>query len=61
MLYFMTNFADDLHMKRFNSPYPHMGQRRQALSIAMTANLWSKTCNDTALTSVLSSSTYIFQ
>ena len=61
MLYFMPHFADDLHMKRFNSTYPHMGQRRQALSVAMIANLWSKTCNDTVLTPVLSSSTYIFQ
>ena len=53
MLYFMPHFADDLHMKRFNSAYSHMEQRRQALSVAMTANLWSKTCNDTVLTSVL--------
>ena len=61
MLYFMPHFADELHMKRFNSAYPHMGQRRQALSVAMTANLWSKACNDTVLTSALSSSAYIFQ
>ena len=53
MLYFMPHFADDLYMKQFNSAYAHMGQRRQALSVAMTANLWSKTCNDTVLTSVL--------
>ena len=53
MLYFMPHFADDLHMKRFNSAYSHMEQRRQTLSVAMTANLWSKTCNETVLTSVL--------
>ena len=49
----MPHFADDLYMKQVNSAYAHMGQRRQALSVAMTANLWSKTCNDTVLTSVL--------
>ena len=57
----MPHFADDLRMKRFNSTYSHMGQRRQALPVAMTANLWSKPCNDTVLTSVLTSSAYIFQ